>query len=117
MIQIPVFQNQTADFEMTIDLDNVSTKIRLVFNIRTETWNMRLTTPNASIQGIKLVKQFPLLERHKGIFYELPGDFLVLKLSDDITDPDLDYDNLGVFWALFYLTEAEVEAWRTENGI
>jgi hypothetical protein len=102
---------------MNIDLDAVNVEIRFVFNTRTESWYIRLKTNNAELNDVKLVKNFPLISQYKAHFFELPGDFLVLKISDEITDPELNYDNLGEFWALFYLSATEVAEWREENGI
>ena len=118
MIQIPTnFKDLSSDFIMTIDLDNVNTEIRLNYNTRTESWMMRLKTANYELSGIKLVKNFPLLWRHKALFPEIPGDIIVLKISDDININDLNYDNLGVYFDLFYLTASELLEWRAANGI
>jgi len=116
-IQIPLFQNLSADFTQNIDLENVNVVIRLTYNTRTETWMIKLSTDNYDLMGIKLVKNFPLLWRHRAIFPEILGDFIVIKISDDININDLNYDTLGVYYDLFYITQAELELWKTENGL
>jgi hypothetical protein len=116
-IEIPLFQEQSADFTQNIDLENVNVEIRLLYNTRTETWMMRLKTDNYELDGLRLVKNFPLIWRHKAVFPEVIGDFIVLKISDDININDLDYDTLGVYFGLFYITQEELEQWKTNNGI
>lgn len=117
MIEIPVFTTQAADFTQIIDLDNVTVTIRLVFNIRVESWFMRLETENYTLDGIKLVENYPLIQQYKALFPELPGDFLIQQINDEVENPEFDYDSFGVFWSLFYFTEDEVTDWEVENGI
>jgi hypothetical protein len=116
-IEIPLFQDQSADFTQNIDLENVNVEIRIVYNTRVETWMMRLKTNNYELNGLKLVKNFPLLWRHKALFPEVIGDFIILKISDDINVNDLDYDTFGVYFALFYITQDELEEWKENNGL
>jgi len=117
-IQIPTnFKDLSADFIINIDLENVNTEIRLVYNTRTESWMMRVKTNNYQLDGIKLVKNFPLLWRHKALFPEVLGDLIILKTSDDINVNDLNYDNLGIYFQLFYITSSELEEWKVANGI
>lgn len=116
-IEIPLFQTQSADFTQNIDLENVNIEIRLVYNTRVGTWMMRLQTDNYELTGIKLVKNFPLLWRHKALFPELPGDFIIVKISDDININDLDYETFDVYFALYYITQTELEEWKEDNGI
>lgn len=118
MIKIPTnFKNLSADFIMNIDLENVNTELRLTYNTRIESWMLRAKTNNYEISGIKLVKNFPLLWRHKALFPEVLGDLIVLKTSDDININDLNYDNLGVYFELFYITADELIEWQVANGI
>lgn len=116
-IRIPLFKETSADFTQNIDLEDVNVVIRLTYNTRTETWMLRLATENYTLTGIKLVRNFPLLFRHKALFPELPGDFIVRKISDDININDLNYDTFGIYYDLFYITQAELELWRTESGL
>jgi hypothetical protein len=116
-IQIPMFQSLSSDFTQNIDLESVNVEIRLMYNTRTESWMMQLKTDNYEINGIKLVKNFPLLWKHKALFPEVIGDFIVKKISDDININDLNYDNLGIYFGLFYITQAELEEWKVYYGI
>ena len=116
-IQIPLFKEQSSNFTQNIDLENVNIEIKLVYNTRTETWVAKFTTTNYAINGIKLTKNFPLLWKYRASFPEIIGDFIVLKISDDINVNVLDYDTLGVYYALFYITQEELEQWKISNGI
>ena len=117
MIEILSFQNQTSDFTQSIDLEQVTITIRMIYNTRSESWYAHFSTTNYELNGIKLVKNFPLLWKHKSLFPELQGDFMIRKISDDINVNELNYDTLGIYFALFYLTETELEEWMSDNGI
>ena len=117
MIEIPVFQDQSADFTQNIDLDEINVTIRLIYNIRNEFFHMNLSTENFNIEGIKVIKNFPLLFTHKALFPELKGDFIIRKISETIQVEDFTYDNFGIFWSLFYLSETELNEWKTLYGI
>jgi len=115
-VQLPVFQTQSADFEYTIELDNINTLVRLTYNVRSGFWKMNLSVNGNTLYNIKLVKNFPLLKQNKALFPYLPGDFFVLKISDE-SEEDFNYDNFGTVWGLVYVTAAEYEAWREANGL
>lgn len=117
MIEIPVFQRQSADFTQNIDLDEINVTIRLTYNVRNEYFHIDLITDNFDIQGIKVVKNFPLLFTHKAIFPEMKGDFMIRRISESIDVEEFNYDNLGIFWSLFYLNESELNEWKEENGL
>jgi len=114
---IPVFQTQSGDFEQIIDLEGVSITIRLIWNIRVEYWFVDVSTPLTNITGIKLVQDYLLLDQYKASLYDIPGDFVVRKLSDEIESPTLTYDNFGIFWGLFYLSSDEVGVFKNEQEI
>lgn len=116
-IQIETFQIQSADFTQVVELDGVNVTLRLMYNTRSESWVLQLNTANYSLNGIKLVKNFPLLWKHKALFPELPGDFIVWKISDDININVLDYDNLGLYFGLFYISASELQEWKDLYGI
>ena len=115
MNEIPIFQNVNANFTQEISLGGQLVQIQLVFNIRNQSWHMKFTDPNGdSIQGIKLVTNWPLFEYHKG-FMEFEGDLMVRKTDEQAGD-EITYDNLGNGWGLFYMTESEINDWKDENG-
>jgi hypothetical protein len=116
-IKLPNFQNDGANFLYNVDLEEINLEIRFTYNERSESWILNLATANYNLNGIKLVKDFPLLWRHQALFPELKGDLICLKISDEINDIDLTYDSLGVNWALFYLTQTELDEWKTAKGL
>lgn len=116
MLEIPVFTEQSSDFVQIIDLETVTTTIRLTWNTRVEYWFMAVSTDNSNKEGIKLVKNYLLLDQLKATFADLKGDFAVLKKSNT-TEEEFTYKNFGEVWSLFYLTEEEVEEFKEENGI
>ena len=116
-VQLPVYNEESADFEYNIDLDAVNMTIRLTWNTRVEYWFMSISTTDTEIQGVKITENFLLLDQYKASLYNIPGDFIIQKISDDIGNNTLTYSNLGVNWGLFYFDEDEVEEFKTENGI
>jgi len=115
-VGIPVFQSISADFTQRIELNGQLVTLRLTYNIRNEFFSLRFTDPDGvQLSGMKLVPNFLLLRPHLP-FINFSGDLMVVKddasLGDEIT-----YDNLGAGWNLYYLTEAEAEAWGTANGM
>jgi len=115
---IETFQDQSADFVQTIELDGIVISMRLVFNTRSESWYINeyqeLDT-DKKLYGIKLVKSYPLIFAMKTRI-DLPGDFMVIKEDESIED-EITYDNLNKGWNLYYMTALEIAAWRLENGI
>lgn len=118
MIQIETFQDQSADFVQTIELDGIFVSIRLVFNVRTETWFINEYTEidtGKSLFGVKVINGSPLFLSMKTRI-DIPGDFMVIK-EDEALNGSIDYDNLNNGYNLYYLTAEEVQEWRTENGV
>ncbi len=115
MIQIPLFQDVSADFTQEIELNGQLIQLRIVYNIRVDFFFLRFTDQLGNpIQGIKIVPNWLLLDSHKG-FVDFDGDLIVIK-TDENAGNEITYDNFGNGWDLFYLTPDEAEEWRTENG-
>ena len=115
---IETFQEQSADFVQTVELDGIFVSIRIVFNVRTESWYIneyREIDTDKKIFGVKIINDFPLFLSMKNII-DLPGDFLVIK-EDESLNLSIDYDNFNNGYNLYYLTFDEVRAWRTKNGV
>lgn len=116
MLEIPTFQDQSADFVQTIELNEQLVEIRVIFNVRNEFFHMDFFDQNGdAVYGIKMVPNWPLLKYHKG-FIDFDGDIMVLAKETVETD-EITYDNFGPVWGFYYLTEDEVEAWEVENGL
>lgn len=114
-LNIPIFNNTSSDFSMQIELENNIYDIRLVFNVRSDSWHMTIGQGNFSVTGLKLVSNFPLLTNHKSLFSILEGDFIVDKINDSAGD-EITYSNLGVDYILSYITPNEYNQWRSNNG-
>lgn len=114
MIEIPVFQNNSADFTQDIILEGIVIGIRIVFNIRNEHFHITLSVENEIIYGLKMVTNFPLLFQHKAQMSKISGDFIIL--NADETSAELTYNNLGSSWKLYYITDSELDTWKIENG-
>lgn len=117
MIEIPVYQNISADFEQVIELENQSLTLRIVWNARVEFFFLTVTDKNANvIQAGKINPRVLLLRQHKGFIDDFAGDLIVLK-ADQNAEPYITYDNFGVGWKFYYLTAAEVQQWEHNNGL
>lgn len=119
MLEIPVsdFKEQSSDFVQNLDLENVNIEIRLTYNIRVNYWFAEFKTNNTYIKSVKLVTNNLLIDQYKATMYEIPGDFMVQRITDDLDKPELTYDNFGIDWGLFYLTSDEVTDYKEENFI
>ena len=69
------------------------------------------------IKYLKLVTNYLILDKHKALFPEILGDFILQRVNDDLTNPELSYNNFGTDWGFFYLTPDEIEAWKIENEL
>lgn len=118
-VEIPVaeFKVRSSDFEQIIDLEETTITIRLTYNTRVDYWFASFSTNQSSIQGVKLTKEYLLLDQYKAMLPDIKGDFIVTRLTNDLDIPELTYDNFGTDWAFQYLTESEVESWKDEREI
>ena len=115
MIEIPVFQNTSANFNQEIELADQLVQLKIIYNIRNEFFVLHFTDQNGDIlPGIKIVPDYLLLWNHMGAI-EFEGDLMVNQADDEAGD-DITYTNFGNGWNLYYLTAAEVLAWRTAHG-
>lgn len=90
--------------------------VRLIYNVRSGFWNMDVTAGGATLYGVKLVPGWPLLKEYKATF-SIVGDFLFLPTSTDARDSVFKYEDLGVVWFAYWLTEAEAAAWEVSRGL
>jgi len=115
---IETFQVQSADFVQTVELDGIFASIRLIFNIRSETWfinEYKELDTDKTLLGVKIINDFPLFLAMKTRI-DLPGDFMIIKEDESLTD-SIGYDNLNNGYNLYYLTADEVLEWKVENGL
>lgn len=115
MIQIPTFQNISADFRQEIELESKLVQLQITYNIRNDFFHLDFTDQQGvTLYGIKMVPNWPLLYWHKGPI-QFDGDLIIQK-TDQEAGNEVTYDNFGNGWDLFYLTPAEVTQWRSDNG-
>jgi hypothetical protein len=116
MIQIPTFQQTSADFNQEIELGGQLVQLQIIWNSRNEFFHLRFTDQNGNvIYGLKIVPNWPILDQHKG-FTDFQGDFLVLK-DDEDAESVITYDNFGSGWNLYFGTEDEIDQWKVDSGL
>lgn len=115
MIEIPTFQENSADFTQEIELNEQLVELRIVYNIRIGFFFLTFTDQNGNtLNGIKMVPNWPLMDWHRGTL-EFEGDLIIRQVDDEAGDL-ITYDNFGNGWNLTYLTIAEVDTWKDDNG-
>lgn len=116
MIQLQVFNDLSSDFEQTVTLDSYAVTLRIMWNVRSQFWEMRVTNANEDmVSGIKMVPNWPLLNQHKALM-PIPGDFLLIR-EDPYAGEFPTFDNLGSLFNLYYLDADEVATWKALNGV
>lgn len=117
MTQLPVFQTISADFSYTIKLENQIVTLRFKWNVRAGNFFLDFTDAGGnSLYGIKLLPNWPLLKYGKGNIDRFSGDLMIFQ-AENSAESEITYDNLGVGWILYYLSQEEVSAWEAENGL
>jgi len=117
MIVIPIFQNLSSTFTQEIVLGDRVLNLTLSWNTRAEAWFLKYEDVNtgACICGVKLVENWLLLRQYKAKIPNESGDFIVLRLNTD--EEKITYDNLGVSFLLYYVTDEEGDEWENYYGI
>lgn len=116
MIQIPTFQANSADFEQIIELNIQLCTIRIQWNSRSGYFHFNIVDPEGNeINSIKMIPDWLILGTHQAHIV-FSGDFMILK-DDQSLGNEIDYNDLGNGYNLYYLTEEEAEAWRLANGL
>lgn len=110
MIIIRTFQDSSADFSQTIDLDGTPFKLRMTWNTRLASWYMDILTKDLQpiLLGIGLVSSYLLLDEWS--MDGLPkGDFYLWDSESKPENFGVTFDNLGARYVLMYLTEDELD--------
>ena len=117
MIIIPTFQKLSSSFQQEIVLGNRVLLLKLSWNTRIEAWFLHYedVQTGACIAGLKLVENWLLLRQYKATIPNERGDFIVLRNNTDA--PRITYDNLGTEFILYYVTDAESDAWESNYGV
>lgn len=114
MQRIPFQPSISADQLLRVALGGQYVSLRLTWNERVETWFADLTFEDSTMTSIKLVPNWPLLYPRRGQT-AFVGDLMLLPRGATSKKPS--YDELGTTWFLMYITPAELDAWRANNGL
>lgn len=111
---IKSYQNSSAQFTSTVNLEDKKCKISFEWNTRVEAFFITVDDNDGGlVSGVKAVENWPLLENHRG-FIGLDGQLMILPY---VPQPSpLSYDNLGIEWDLVYLTPDEFKDWESAYG-
>lgn len=117
MILVPFNPALSADQELRMLLGDELAVLRITWNTACGFWYLSLSNADATaaVNGLKMVPGWPLFSVSKALA-PLAGDFMVLRMDDSVGDA-VAYDDLGVRWGLYYLTDEEVAAWRSACGL
>lgn len=115
MIQLPSYPEVSSDYDYDIELDGKIVNLRFTWNVRSEFWHFLLTIDSVQYGRFKVTNDFPLLGAAANSI-PFSGNFFVFK-DDASATAEITYDNLGTVYNLYYLTAAETEEWKTQNGI
>lgn len=110
MIIIQMFQEASADFTQTIDLDGTPFILRVTWNTRVESFFMDIQDRNQQdiLLGIRLVPNYLLVRDYVQETLP-PGDFYLWDSLNTPEDFGVTFDNLGNRYILLYLTKEEIE--------
>lgn len=111
MVIIPIFNNTSSRFKQNINLDGTIYNLYIYWNDRTEQWflDIRDNEEEPILTGRLLSPNFPTLRQY--VSYEgLPeGEFVLIDIKDDLTDPDVTFDTINVRYQLVFFTNQEIE--------
>ena len=111
MVIIPIFNDTSSRFKQNINLDGTIYNLYIYWNHRTEQWflDIRDNEEEPILTGRLLSPNFPTLRQY--VSYEgLPdGEFVLVDIKDDLTDPDVTFDTINVRYQLVFFTNQEIE--------
>lgn len=118
MIKIPVFQESSSKFNMSMVLEDLLISLYIYWNSRSNAWYMDITDTENNLQliGVKLVPNWLLIRQFRAYMPNLRGDFIVIK-TDVTVEDRVTYDNLNNGYTLYFYDRDEAEAWEDENGV
>lgn len=116
MIQLQVFNTLSADFEQGLTLGGMAIQLRLIWNVRSEFWMLRVSNQDGvQVASVKLVPNYLLLRQHKALF-PLAGDLLLVR-EDPQASEFPTFEGLGKTFNLYFLDDEEVIQWENTNGL
>ena len=118
MIQIPVFNDSSSDFEQTITLENQTLSLRIHWNGRGSHWFLDIQTQEGQdiLTGRKLVPVIPVCYSHRALASVVKGDFVLLPETDQSPEYPT-FEGLGTTHNLYWMNPSELTAYETALGI
>ena len=109
MIQIPTSSN--VFYNQITTLDGTDYILEFRFNARENVWYLIVSLTDSTVLagGIKLVSNFPLLQKYADSRMP-PGEMIVMAPSSDDSPPGQFELGAGLRCQLFYLSKSEVPA-------
>ena len=113
MIQFPTFPIPSFQYDVTVDDVSVSIEFNYVTTADRWFFSMYDSSGNAICEGVKVVRNLPLVDVYRRKFKPLKGDFYIIaedasaKVPDDaITYEDITQNRFGVY----YIPDSELPA-------
>lgn len=119
LLVIPMFQDIASKFEQEMLLGNSNVVLKIYWVERAKAWffDFRIPDTGEVVLGIRIIPQWPLLRQYKAVIPSFLGDLFVGKV-DSNADDELTFENLNnEGWALYYITDDELEEWEASVGI
>jgi hypothetical protein len=117
MIQIPVFNDTSADWEQSMTLGTQELTLRTYWNARSGYWFLDIYAQDGTpkITGRKLVPALPVCYSHRAIA-GIEGDFVLLPETEASEDAPT-FEGLGSTHNLYWMDDTELNAWEAALGI
>jgi hypothetical protein len=117
MMRIPFDPSRSADQSFSVLIpEHQVVELRMVWNTRASGWDVLVSGPSGSVGFLRLKPRWPLLLEHLAIS-PIDGDIIALPLQGGSGKGLDDFDALGSSWGLFWLSQDDVKAWRSANGL
>ena len=103
--ELPTRQD-LANYELEVDMDEVTFRLRFKFNSRDEAWYMTVLSANGEIlrAGIKVISEWLLLRLWQDFNVRPAGEIITINLATEVTKPGL--EELGANTPLLYEGES-----------
>lgn len=117
MLKIPFNPSISADqtFRVLIP-ERMVISLRLTWNTRASAWFITISSERGEIGAFRVVERWPILFSHKALS-PIDGDIIALPLSDGKGKPLSEYDALGEYWGLFWISPEDLANWKAANGL
>lgn len=117
MIQIPVFNDTSPDWEQSITLGTQELLLHTYWNARSGFWFLDILAPDGTpkITGRKLVPALPVCYSHRALA-GIDGDFVLLPETEASAEVPT-FEGLGKTHNLYWLDPTELNDFEATLGI